>query len=77
MSIQGITKPNLQDIKTVTVECHQCRRTRLYTSAEVASGNVNSLPGSQCVCAGPTEVLLALISQAKHFNSGFRITLEF
>ncbi len=76
-NVQGITKPALQDIKSVTVECQRCRRTRMYTSTEVASGTAANSPASQCVCAEPTKALLTLISQAKHFNLGFRVTLEF
>ncbi len=69
-------KPALQDIKSVTVECRRCQRTRLYTSTEVADG-ATYVPPSQCVCAEPTKALLRLISQAKHFNLGFKLTLEF
>lgn len=76
MTEQAVKKPSLQDIKGFTVECHRCRRTRQYTSSEVATGNVSNLASSQCVCAEPTRALLALISQAKHFNLGFRLTLE-
>lgn len=77
MSIDGHTKPALQDIKTVTVECHRCRRTRQYTSTELRAGNTTDLPPSECICAEPTKMLLTLISQAKHFDIGLRLTLEF
>ncbi len=77
MSINGAAKPTLQDIKAVTVECCRCHRTRLYTSTEVASGASTYVPSSHCVCAEPTTALLKLISQAKHFNLGFKVTLEF
>ncbi len=77
MGTNGINKPALQDIKTVTVECRRCHRIRLYTSTEVADGTGTYVPPSQCVCVEPTKALLKLISQAKHFNLGFTLTLEF
>jgi hypothetical protein len=77
MSLPGATKPALKDIKTVTVECRHCRRTRQYTSTQLRAGAGTDLPPSQCVCSEPTKVLLGLISQAKHFNLGFNVTLEF
>lgn len=77
MSVDTGTKPALQDIKAITVECHRCHRTRKYTSTELRGGSTVEVPPSQCVCAEPTKMLLTLISQAKHFNLGFSLTLEF
>ncbi len=77
MSVHGNGKPALQDVKTITVECRRCRRTRQYTSTQLRAGAGTDLPPSECVCAEPTKVLLGLISQAKHFNLGFTVTLEF
>ncbi len=77
MSLDVTAKPALQDITAITVECHRCHRTRLYTSTELRAGTVDDLSNSDCVCSQPTKVLLGLISQAKHFNLGFKLTLEF
>ena len=77
MSFEATAKPALQDIKTIKVECQRCHRTRLYISTDLGTGNANDMSTSECVCAEPTKVLLRLISQARHFNLGFKLTLEF